>query len=295
MASLREGTIALLFLLPSIALVGYFVYVSIGWNVLVSFSGWLQLRPDYSIVGFRNYAYEFSQQIFWISLQNNLLLILLFVPSSILLGLFLAIMLDNKVKAEGVFRTVYLLPFSLSFVITATLWAWMYNPGPPTGVINALLDRIGLSFLKTNWINNPSLALYCVVIALVWQFSGYTMLIFLAGIRSIPESQVMAAEVDGASGFRIYTRIIIPQLKSSVLATFVILMVFALKAFDFIYVLTGGGPAGTSTYVLPLLMYTETFGQDYYAYGAAVATVLLVLVMIIIIPYLYMSFRRKEG
>jgi len=286
--------IAILILLPSIALVGYFVYAMIGWNVIVSLSAWLELRPDYRIVGLSNYAYIFSQSEFWISLQNNVLLILLFVPSSLLLGLFLAILLDNKVRVEGVFRTVYLLPFSLSFVITATLWSWMYNPGPPAGVINALLGQIGLGFLKTMWIDNPSLALYCVIIALVWQFSGYTMLIFLAGIRSIPESQVMAAEVDGAGGFRLYRRIILPQLTSSILATFVILMVFALKAFDFIYVLTGGGPAGTSTYVLSLLMYKVTFGLDHYAYGAAIATVLFVIVMIIVLPYLYLSSRRKE-
>jgi glucose/mannose transport system permease protein len=129
----------------------------------------------------------------------------------------------------------------------------------------------------------------------VWQFSGYTMLIFLAGIKSVPESQVMAAEVDGASGFKVYTRIIIPQLKSSVFATFVILMIFSLKAFDFIYVLTGGGPGGSSTYVLALLMFSTTFFSDEYAYGAAIATVLFALVMVIIIPYLYLSFRRKEG
>jgi glucose/mannose transport system permease protein len=286
--------IAILILLPSIALVGYFVYASIGWNVIVSLSAWLELRPDYKIVGLSNYAYIFSQSEFWISLQNNLLLILLFVPSSLLLGLLLAILLDNKVRIEGVFRTVYLLPFSLSFVITATLWSWMYNPGPPAGVINTLLAQIGLGFLKTMWIDNPSLALYCVIIALVWQFSGYTMLIFLAGIRSIPESQVMAAEVDGAHGFRLYRRVILPQLTSSILATFVILMVFALKAFDFIFVLTGGGPAGTSTYVLALLMYKETFALDHYAYGAAIATVLFVMVMIIVLPYLYLSSRRKE-
>ena len=266
----------------------------IGWNVLVSLSAWLELRPDYRIVGLSNYAFIFSQSEFWISLENNLLLILLFVPSSLLLGLLLAILLDNKVRLEGVFRTVYLLPFCLSFVITATLWSWMYNPGPPAGVLNTLLDQIGLGFLKSMWIDNPSLALYCVIMALVWQFSGYTMLIFLAGIRSIPESQVMAAQVDGARGFRLYRRIILPQLTSSILAAFVILMVFALKAFDFIYVLTGGGPAGTSTYVLSLLMYKETFGLDEYAYGAAIATVLFVIVMIIVLPYLYLSSRRKE-
>jgi glucose/mannose transport system permease protein len=120
------------------------------------------------------------------------------------------------------------------------------------------------------------------------------MMIFLAGIRSIPESQVMAAEVDGARGFGLYRRIIIPQLKSSTLATFVVLMISALKAFDFIYVLTGGGP-GYSTFVLPLEMYRDTFGMDLFAKGAAIATVLFAVVMIVVVPYLYMSSRRREG
>jgi glucose/mannose transport system permease protein len=287
--------IALLILLPSIIVVGYFVYYSIGWNVLVSLSDWRGLSPSYNIIGFNNYVGVFKLPEFWVSLQNNLLLILLFVPSSILLGLLLAILLDNKVRGEGIFRTIYLMPFSLSFVVTASLWLWMYNPGPPAGVINTLLDTLRLNFLKTMWTSDPHLALYCVILALVWQFSGYTMLIFLAGIRSIPESQVMAAEVDGASSFTLYGRIIIPQLKSSTLATFVVLMVFALKAFDFIYILTGGGPAGTATYVLPILMFRETFGQDNFAYGAAIATVLFAMVMIIVIPYLYLSTRRRES
>jgi glucose/mannose transport system permease protein len=291
---LKESMIALLLLFPSIALVGYFVYVSIGWNVIVSFTNWNTLKPSYEFTGFSNYAYIFSNSEFWISLQNNLVLILLFVPSSILLGLFLAILLDRKVKGEGIFRTLYLLPFSLSFIITGSLWSWMYNPGPrPVGVINTLLDRVGLGFLKTGWNTDPSIALYCVILALVWQFSGYTMLIFLAGIKSIPESQVMAAEVDGARSFTLYWRIIIPQLKSSLLATFVVLMVFALKAFDFIYVLMGIG--NVSTYVLPLEMYKQTFGLDHYAYGAAIATVMFIMVMIVVIPYLYASFRRREG
>jgi glucose/mannose transport system permease protein len=284
--------IALLILLPSIALVGYFVYASIGWNVIVSLTDWNTLKPSYNIIGFSHYAEILQDSTFWISFQNNLLLILLFVPSSILLGLFLAILLDNKVKGEGVFRTIYLLPFSLSFVITASLWAWMYDPS--VGVINTLLQGIGLGFLKSGWVTDSGIAMYCIILALVWQFSGYTMLIFLAGIRSIPESQVMAAEVDGARGFGLYRRVIIPQLKSSTLATFVILMVFALKAFDFIYILTFGGP-GYSTFVLPLDMFRETFTMNHFAYGAAIATVLFVVVMAIVVPYLYTSSRRREG
>jgi glucose/mannose transport system permease protein len=274
--------------------VGYFVYVSIGWNVIVSLTDWNTLKPNYEIKGFSNYVYIFNNPEFWTSLQNNLVLILLFVPLTILLGLFLAILLDSKVLGEGVFRTIYLLPFSLSFVITGTLWLWMYNPGPkpPVGVINTLLEAAGLGFLRTGWSTDPSIALYCVILALAWQFSGYAMLIFLAGIKSIPESQVMAAAVDGARGFRLYWRIVIPQLKTSLLATFVVLMIFALKAFDFIYVLTGIGRSDTFT--LPFEMYKLTFGEDHYAYGAAVATVLFIMVMIIVVPYLYMSSRRRE-
>lgn len=289
---MKDSVIALLILLPSVLLVGYFVYASIGWNVIVSLSNWEGLEPSYTIVGFRRYVELFYDPVFWISLKNNLLLILLFVPSSILLGLFLAILLDMKVRAEGVFRTIYLLPFALSFVITASLWAWMYDP--KVGVINILLEKVGLGFLQSGWVTDSSIAMYCVILALTWQFSGYTMLIFLAGIRSIPESQVMAAEVDGAYGFSLYRRIIIPQLKFSSLAAFVILMVFALKGFDFIYVLTGGGPGGWSTFVLPLEMFRETFTMTHFAYGAAIATVLFVIVMVIVVPYLYMSSRRRE-
>jgi glucose/mannose transport system permease protein len=287
----RETMVNLLFVLPSLVLVGYFVYALIGWNVLVSLTDWKGLAPSYNIVGFSQYVTLFRDQEFITSLTNNLILILLFVPSSLALGLFLAILLDSKVRGEGVFRSIYLLPFSLSYVITGTLWLWMYNP--KEGVINTLLQKIGLGFLQPGWITDPNIALACVVLAIVWQFSGYTMLIFSAGIKSIPESQVMAAEVDGATGLNLYRRVVIPQLKTSVLSAFVILMIFALKVFDFIYVLTGGGP-GYSTYVVPLLMFRDTFRMDQYAYGAAMSTLLFLLALVIVVPYLYLSSRREK-
>jgi len=288
----HDTIVNLLFVLPSIVLVGYFVYVLIGWNVVVSLSDWKpgSLTPSYNIVGVDQYLSLFQDPIFLTSLTNNIILILLFVPCSLGLGLFLAILLDSKVRGEAVFRSIYLLPFSLSFVVTATLWAWMYNPD--VGVINTLSEKIGLGFLKSGWITDPNLALYCVIMAIVWQFSGYTMLIFLAGIKSIPESQVMAAEVDGATGFNLYRRIVIPQLKAPALSAFVVLMIFALKVFDFIFVLTGGGP-GYSTYVLPLMMFRETFSMTHFAYGAAIATLLFLFALVIVVPYLYLSSRRE--
>jgi glucose/mannose transport system permease protein len=286
----KDRTITLLLFLPCLVLVGYFVYVGIGWNVVVSLSDWRGLTPSYNIVGFAQYAKLFNDPVFWTSLTNSMLLILLFVPGSLLAGLFLAILLDQKVRKEGVFRTIYLLPFALSFVVTGFLWRWMYNPS--MGVMNSLFGKIGFGFLKSGWITDPNVALYCVILALIWQFAGYAMLIFLAGIRSIPESHVMAAEADGASGFYLYRRVIIPQIKSSIFTAFVVLIVFALKAFDFIWVLTGGGP-GYATQILPLMMYKETFGMTHYAYGSAIATVSFLLVMVIVVPYLYMTYRRK--
>lgn len=285
----RDKINTLLIFLPSLILVGYFVYASIGWNAIVSLSDWKGLSPSYNIVGVTQYVFLSHDPVFWISLENNLLLIALFVPGSLLLGLFLAILLNAKVKAESAFRTIYLLPFALSFVITASLWAWMFNPS--IGVINTLFERIGLAFLRSGWSTDSSIAMYSIILALIWQFSGYTMLVFLAGIRSIPESQIMAARVDGASSLRLYRRIIIPQLRFSALAAFVVLMVFALKAFDFIFILTGGGP-GYSTYVLPLMMYSESFSMTHFAYGAAIATILFVVVMMVVVPYLYMTSRR---
>ena len=287
----KDKMATLLIFLPSLILVGYFVYASIGWNAIVSISDWRGLRPSYDIVGIAQYVSLSDDPVFWISLENNLLLISLFVPGSLLLGLFLAILLNAKVRAESTFRTIYLLPFALSFVITASLWAWMYNPS--IGVMNSLLEKIGLGFLESGWVTDSSIAMYSIILALIWQFSGYTMLVFLAGIRSIPESQIMAARVDGASSVKIYRRIVIPQLKLSALAAFVVLMVFALKAFDFIFILTAGGP-GYSTYVLPLMMYRETFSMTHFAYGAAIATLLFAVVMVVVVPYLYVSSRRRK-
>ena len=285
----KENLIIQLLFLFCIILVVYFVYFAIGWNVIVSLSDWERLIQSYNIVGFEQYGKLFSDPVFLTSLTNNLIFMLFFVPSSLILGLFLAILIDQKVRKEGVFRTIYLLPFALSFIVTGFLWKWMYNS--ERGVINSLLEIIGLGSLKPGWTSDSNLALFSMIIALTWQFSGYTMIIFLAGIRSIPESHIMAAQVDGASGFQLYTRVIIPQIKTSTFTGFVVLMVFALKAFDFIYILTGGGP-GWATEILPLTMYKETFAMSHFAYGSAIATILFLLVMAIVIPYLYITYRR---
>ncbi|NJE08141.1 sugar ABC transporter permease [Thermococcus sp. M39] len=281
----------LLFLGPALILVGIFVYVAVLWNIYISLTDWRGLLPSYRFVGLLQYKQLFHDPVFWTSLKNNILLLLLFVPGSILMGLLLAIMLDRKIKFEGGFRTIYTLPFALSFVVTATLWAWMYDPS--SGVLNTLFEKLHLEFLESRWITDPNIAMYCIIIALIWQFSGYTMIIYLAGIRSIPIDHYEAAVIDGASTWQVYRYVVIPQLVKPTLSAFVVLMVFSLKAFDFIWVLTRGGP-GTSTFILAIQMYKETFAKTNFAYGAAIATILLLMALAVVLPYLYWSYRGEK-
>lgn len=284
--------VPLLFVLPAVALVGYFVYVALAWNVIASLSDWEGVIPSYGIVGFKHYADLFQDPVFWISLRNVSLLILIFVPGALFAGLFLAVLLDLKVRAEGALRTIYLLPFALSFVVTGAVWAWMYSPR--VGVINSILRQVGLGSLAGRWITDPNMAIYYVILALIWQFAGYTMLIFLAGMRSVPESQIAAAKVSGASAFKLYRHVVIPQLKYPAFLAFTLLAVIAIKTFDLIFVMTGGGPAGYATHVLSLMMYKEAFAYSKFAYGAAIGNLLLLLAMIVVIPYLYLTFRKPK-
>jgi glucose/mannose transport system permease protein len=285
-----ESLQTLIVVLPILLLIFFFFYYCVGWNVFISFTDWKGFIPSRNLVGIRNYQKLFTDSIFWISLKNNLLLILIFVPGVVLLGLIFAILLDQKVKAENFFRTVYLLPFAMSFVVTATLWTWMYSP--KEGTINVLLDRLGLEALGSGWITEPGIVMYCIIAALIWQFAGYSVIIFLGGIRSIPDAQTEAARMDGASSLTLYTRIIIPQLRGSFLTAVIVFMCFALKAFDFIWVLNKGGP-GYSSHILGVAMYKETFVLDKYAYGAAYSSVIFLLSVAIVLPILYQIHGRR--
>ena len=287
----RDKLVIRLIFITACVLIAYFVYSFIIWNVYYSFTDWVGLSPPQNFVGFENYLRMFSDPIFWESFRNTFVFMVVFIPLSLVIGLFLAILLNQKIRLEGAFRMVYLLPYALSFVVTGYLWKWMFVYD---GVINTLLDLFGLGFLKQDWINDPNIALFSVSFALIWQFSGYIMIIFLAAMRSVPESHIMAAQADGASGFKLYTRVILPQIKTSTFTAFVILMVFSLKAFDFIWILTDQGGPGYATQILSLMMYKVAFKSNYFAYSSAIATTLLLLVLFIVIPYLYITYRKRK-
>ncbi|ELY99789.1 sugar ABC transporter permease [Natrialba chahannaoensis JCM 10990] len=278
------------FWLPPTALVLLFVYGAIAWNVVISFTGWSGLgQPDYTNFTLEMYRQMPADQDFIASLRNTVALLIAFTSASLVVGLGLALLVDRKIRFESTFRTIYLLPMALSFVVTAIFWSWMY--ADPDGLINTALHGIGLEALAYDWLGDPRFRLAAVIVALIWQFSGYCMIVYLAGLRSIPDDHYEAARIDGASTLKLYWRVIIPQLRSSTVGATVVLMVFALKAFDFIYVMFGTNP-GRSVDILAVTMYREAFSASEWAYGAAIAVVLFALALTIIGPYAYTQYKR---
>ncbi|PMQ01517.1 MAG: sugar ABC transporter permease [Dictyoglomus sp. NZ13-RE01] len=292
----KEKIVPILFLLPSVILIAIFVYGFIAWTGVVSLVNWNNVFPDYTFVGLKNYIELFGNYRFQISIKNLFVFTILFITSSLIIGLFLAILLDRKIKGENIFRNIYLFPMAISFVVTGVVWRWLLNPG--TGGaggsvgINMLLDKIGLSFLKSGWYTDPRIGIKAVVIAAVWQMSGYVMAMYLAGIRGIPTELFEAAQVDGASTWGVYRFIVLPLLRPITLGAIIVLGHISLKIFDLVFAMTGSG-AGFSCDVPALFMYDTTFRGNYFSQGASIAIILLISVAVLIIPYLRYSLRSE--
>ncbi|HPU44177.1 MAG TPA: sugar ABC transporter permease [Dictyoglomaceae bacterium] len=290
----KDKLYSFLFLLPSIILVGIFVYGFIVWTGFISLTNWNDIFPDFSLVGLRNYVDLFQNLRFQISIKNTLVFTLLFLISSLIIGFLLAVLLDQKIHGENIFRNIYIFPMAISFIVTGVVWRWILNPGTsgnPIG-LNLIFDKIGLSFLKSGWYTDPKIGIKAVVIAAVWQMSGYVMAMYLAGIRGIPSEFFEAAQVDGASTWKVYRYIVIPLLRPITLGAIIILGHISLKIFDLVVAMTGSG-AGFSCDVPALFMYDTTFRGNHFAQGASIAFLLLLLVGALIIPYLIYSLRSE--
>jgi len=277
------------FWLPPFLLVGLFVYGAIIWNLLISLTDFSNFgNPDYSDLDFEMYARALADSGFVDAAVNTFILLVGFTLVTLALGLGLAILIDRNIRFENTFRTIYLLPMSLSFVVTAQFWAWMFNFN--NGVINIVISSLGLG--RVDWLGNPDIVLWAVMFALMWQFAGYAMVVYLAGLRAIPNEHYEAAKVDGASTVRMYWRVIIPQLKGSTISASVVLMVFALKAFDFLYSLVGGYRPPNGADILATKMVREAYQANEWAYASAIAIALFLMALGIVGPYLYYQYTR---
>jgi glucose/mannose transport system permease protein len=281
-----------LLVLPSALLVLVFVYGFIAWTAWLSLSNANDLVVStVRFVGLENYGRLAGHPRFQIDLRNTVTFALTFISGCLVLGLGGALLIDSAIRLEGVWRTIYLMPMALSFIVTGVVWRWLMNP---SSGLNLLLEGAGLGFLKSGWYTDPAVGIKAVALAAIWQLSGYTMALYLAGLRAIPRELYESAQVDGAGPSQTFWRITFPLLAPVTLSAVIVLGHISLKIFDLVIAMAGpqGGPAFSSD-VPANFMFQTTFQANRFAEGAAVSMVLLVVVSSLVIPYLYWSLRRE--
>ncbi|AYM84203.1 MULTISPECIES: carbohydrate ABC transporter permease [Rhizobium/Agrobacterium group] len=279
-------------LLPKLVLAPSFVVIIIFVYGFIAYTGFLSLTdskmlPSYNFVGLLNYQRLWALPHWWRAISNLAIFASLYIIICSVLGLFLAILLDQKIRGEGFLRPIYLYPMALSFIVTGTAWKWFLDPG--IGLQNTM-HLWGWESFQFAWIKDRNYAIYCVVIAAVWQSSGFVMAMFLAGLRGVDNEIIKAAQIDGASTVMTYRRIIIPLMRPVFLSAFVVLAHLAIKAYDLVVALTGGGP-GQATELPATFMYSYTFTRNSMGIGASSAIIMLIMIFSIIVPYLYSEIR----
>lgn len=282
-------------LLPKIVLSPSFVLILIFVYGFILYTGYLSLTdsrmlPSYGFVGLENYAKLWRLPLWYRVIGNLAIFATLYIGLSTVIGLLLAILLDQKIRGEGLLRPIYLYPMALSFIVTGTAWKWFLDPGIG---LEHTMHQMGWASFSFDWIKNSHFAIYCLVIAAVWQSSGFVMAMFLAGLRGVDNEIIKAAQMDGASTPTIYRRIVIPMIRPVFLSAFVVLAHLAIKAYDLVVALTGGGP-GQATELPATFMYSYTFTRNLMGIGASSAVIMLAMIFSIIVPYLYSELRGER-
>lgn len=274
---------------PTFVLIGVGIYGYMLWTGLLSFTS-SSFLPVYDFVGFDQYAKLMANDR-WLTASINLGIFGgLFILSCLVIGVILAIFLDQRIRQEGAIRTIYLYPMALSMIVTGTVWKWILNPSLG---LEKLMHDWGWTTFSFDWLVSSDMAIYTIVMAAVWQASGFVMALFLAGLRGVDSSIIRAARVDGASLPLIYWKIILPSLRPVFFSAVMVLAHIAIKSFDLVMAMTAGGP-GYSTDLPAVFMYAHTFTRGQMGLGSASAMLMLGAILALIVPYLYSELREKR-
>lgn len=259
-----------------------FVILPTANSLYYSFTDWAGYGAEFNFIGLANFEKIFTDRLFSNAIKNTLIwfALAIFVPT--LIGLGLALALQGKSKINTVYKSLFYLPICLSPVIIGIIWVWLYSP--KLGIVNIFLRAIGLEHLAIAWLARPNTALVSVFVAWAWQQTGLNMVIFLAGLTSVPTPLVEAAKVDGANYWQTLRRVIIPMLRPALVVVLALTAINALKSFEVIWVMTKGGPFNNSD-TLAVFMYSESFRKLKLGYGSSAAVVLFVMTLVIIVLY----------
>lgn len=283
---------AFILLVPALAIYAIFALYPMLNVVIISFQKWNGLDPQRPFVGLANYSAIFTRDpVFWVAFKNTVIWTLMSLIFPPLVGLLLALSLNQKIFGRNSLRAIFYLPVIIAPIAVATMWKWMYDPF--FGLFSQMLTSWGMQTWIKDWLGNKDIALYSVFIAYLWQTVGFSMVLFLAGLQSVSQTLVEAARIDGAGRWAVFKHVTLPALRPTITIVLVLSIISSLKAFDIVYGLTGGGPA-QSTQMLALWAFTQAMQIFDFGRGAAISVVLLLITMAIVIPYLRWTQKHEE-
>lgn len=275
---------------PSILASFIYVFVFAGWTFYISLSD-STLLPSYNFLGFDNYASLWANRRWGVAYSNLFIFSFFYVLTAMAVGLLLAILIDQKIRGESFWRTIFLYPLAVSFIVTGTVWQWLYNPASG---IQFMVNSWGFTDFRFALTTDRNNAIWAIIITGIWQSAGFAMALFLAGLRSVDQDIIKAASIDGASSFRTYRKVILPSITPIFLAVAVVLLQFAIKTFDLAVALTNSGP-GISTTFPATYVYDLMFQRGQIGEGAAAAMMILAALAVVLVPYsIYLAWRRRR-
>ncbi len=285
---INQNKAGFLFILPALVMYAAFFISPFITSIYYSLTSWNGVDPVKKFVGLANYAHLFQDELLKLSLSHNLIWVVIGTIAPIIIGLPLAVLLSTIKRGRLIFQTAYFLPYVLSGVVVGMIWGWIYNP--LFGLLNYILQSIGLGSLTTGWLGDPKLALYCVIAAAVWGYFGFCVVIFMAGLQNIDSDLVEASKIDGANSLQQFFFVIIPQLRNVLNMVIVYTLIGGFNVFDIVQIMTGGGPAN-HTELIGTYTYKISFQQNDIGYGTTLTMVMTVLSLVT--SYFYITLRDR--
>ncbi|CAM4474486.1 MAG: sugar ABC transporter permease [Paenibacillus macerans] len=291
MNALRSRRFIFTGLAPAVILYALFVFVPVVWSAYYGFFNWSGIgEAKYNGLG--NYAEILRDPVFWRALKNNIIFVLASVFGQIPLALALAVLLHKENGVQRFLRSAVFLPMVLSTVVIGMIWQYIYHP--QIGILNFLLDALGLKSWKLQWLSDGNIAIYSLLPPLIWSYAGLYLIIFISALQNIPGEIHDAAKIDGVSGGRKLVAISLPMIKNTVQVAVVLCISGSLKSFDLVYIMTKGGPAH-ATELLATYMYNSTFSTYRYGFGSAISTTIMVISLLLIGTSQWLTSRRKSA
>jgi ABC-type sugar transport system permease subunit len=288
--SWRRYRAGILFVLPALVLYLIFMVYPFFQSIYFSLTSWNGVAAVKEWVGLANYRELVGDNLFWLSLLHTVIWVIIGTIAPIVIGMLLALLLWRRPKGFTLFRTFFFMPQVLSTVVIGIIWNWIYNP--IFGILNEILDAVGLEDLSRGWLGDPDIALYAVLIAAIWATIGFVFVILLAGLQNVSKDLLEAATVDGANVWQRFWNVTVPQMASVLNVVIALLLIGGFSVFDIVFVMTGGGPAN-ATEVLATYTYKEAFTQNNVGYASTLSVVITVISLIASVTFIRLRERQE--